>query len=444
MSSSSKAKTPLEVYNQRLERGVLRPDKRQIGAMQKLDELYQCLKHNPQVLEPSNESTNLKHFRKAPSSSGGGGGFFSSWFGGGAKKKEATTDVKPVDNDEIAPAKDMPCKGLYLYGGVGCGKTMLMDMFYQTVQTKSKERRHFHSFMLDIHRRLHVLRTTKGGIEDPIPLVANEITNENILICLDEFQVTDVADAMILRRLFSSIFRNGGIVVATSNRPPRDLYLNGINRQSFLPFIDVLEAYCNVHSMDQGQDHRLLGTLSHGIYHSPNNEKTAKELDHIFESLTDRSDETTHPAPTTIKVANQGRVVKVPMASKHVARFTFDDLCNNNLGAADYIALADRFSYIIIADIPILDSSERNKIRRFITMLDVFYEQAVRVIFGAEAEIEKLFSGEESTGDEQFASGRAISRLKEMQSKEYFARASAKRDGTDSKEAITQMEKDLA
>lgn len=421
--------SPMQQYNDLLKSGKLRPDERQVGAMQKLNNLYNCLQSNPEALRPRTitpDHSSVVDTTK-PSNSKGLFGTVSGWFSKEPEKPKITANVPPVTQAEVANADRVPCKSLYLYGGVGCGKTMLMDLFYHSVQSEHKLRQHFHAFMLDIHKRLHQLRLTQGGTIDPVVVVAANLASMYRLICLDEFQVTDVADAMILRRLFSNLFNNGVIVVATSNRVPTDLYKNGINRTEFLPFIDVLQAYCVVHEMQQGSDHRLMGTLSHGIYHYPNNDKTTQHINHIFEQLAQNE----HDTPKSIDLTvGFGRSIKVPKCTEYVALYSFDELCSTNYGANDYIALAEKFPYVIIHSIPVL-GSDRNKVRRFITLLDIFYEQHVRVIFGAEKPVEELFDKDVDTaGDEQFASGRAISRMNEMQSKEYFNLCAYNRDGS--------------
>lgn len=248
--------------------GQLRPDGRQIGAMKRLDDLYNCIQSNPQSLQPQRIAPSAS----TPLSSENIFSSISNWFSSNKSNpsnsisNNTPSHVKPVTQAELSNADCVPCKSLYIYGGVGCGKTMLMDIFYHRIDTQYKLRQHFHGFMLDIHKQLHQLRMTRGDTVDPLSVVSSNIGSMYRLICLDEFQVTDVADAMILRRLFSNLFSNGVILVATSNRMPSDLYANGINRSEFLPFIDVLQAYCHVHEMGQGSDHRLMGTLSHGMY----------------------------------------------------------------------------------------------------------------------------------------------------------------------------------
>jgi predicted ATPase len=265
------------------------------------------------------------------------------------------------------------------------------------------------------------------------------VRNEARLLCLDEFQITDVADAMLVKRLFETLFAHGCTVIATSNRAPEELYKNGINRPVFLPFIDVLKARCVVHHVDEGQDHRLLGTLAQGVYHSPLGAAADTAIDAVRDNLCEKGE---RAEPMDIAVM-MGRTLHVPLGAKQVAQFSFTELCERALGAADYIALAKRFPYVIVTDVPVMTFDQREKIRRFITLLDVLYEHSVRFICSAEAAPAKLFqmpastpgmaaaaddgnttsnsSSGEAVYDEQFASDRAVSRLIEMQSEEYAA-----------------------
>jgi len=325
-----------------------------------------------------------------------------------------------------------------MYGGVGTGKTMLMDMFYEAVPFTKKKRQHFHSFMLNVHQRLHEQRKARGGVVNPLVEVARTIAlQEASLLCLDEFQVTDVADAMILKELFTTIMDHGSILVATSNRAPNELYLGGINRDSFLPFIDELKTRCLVYGMEGDTDHRLLGTLSRGVYHTPLSDESKKELDKIYEAIQGKN-----VSGSRVIDVMMGRKLLIQHQIPHlVARFTFSELCEQPLSAADYIALAEEYPNVILDGIPILPSNEREKIRRFIILLDVLYEERVRLICSAAAPPTELFPASPSTltapvvfrrtaaarEDEQFAASRAVSRLIEMQSKEYIESSSAKR-----------------
>lgn len=315
-----------------------------------------------------------------------------------------------------------------MYGGVGCGKTRLMDMYYNCVSSPRKRREHFHHFMLDFHSHLHALRTSSTpAAPNPIPVIARQYAASYKLLCLDEFQVTDVADAMILRTLFEALWAQGVVVVATSNRPPEDLYKHGINRDVFVPFIAELRRACEVHGMEDGQDHRLLGTVDDGVYHYPLDAAADERLAAIWQRLTEG--EVVQPEKVTVMM---GRFVQVDKAAKQAGLFDFNELCNRPLGAADYIALAARFQYIVVRAVPVMRSDQREIIRRFITLLDVLYERGTRLIVTAAAKPRELFVDEEGrviqagggggVYDEGFASGRAVSRLIEMQSAEYVKR----------------------
>ena len=366
-------------------------------------------------------------------SGGGSGGFFSfaRRFSGIFSHRSAS-DASSSSAATFSPSSAAP-RGLYMYGGVGCGKTRMMDLYYHCVSSPLKRREHFHHFMLDFHAHLHALRSSSTPAPNPIPVIARQYAAAYKLLCLDEFQVTDVADAMILRTLFQSLWAEGVVVVATSNRPPDDLYKNGINRDVFVPFIDELRRACHVYGMEDGQDHRLLGTVDDGVYHYPLDAAADERLAAIWQRLTEGE-----PVQAEKVAVMMGRVVEVAKAGKQAALFDFDELCNRPLGAADYIALATRFQYIVIRGVPVMRSDQREIIRRFITLLDVLYERGTRLIVTAAAKPRELFVDEEGrvikagsgsgVYDEGFASGRAVSRLIEMQSAEYVKRHT---DGND-------------
>ena len=364
------------------------------------------------------------------SSSGGGGGSFFSRLGGLFSLRasaDSSTSSDARSSSSSSSSSSAP-HGLYMYGGVGCGKTRLMDLFYHCVSSTAKRRDHFHHFMLDFHAQLHALRTSSAPAANPIPVIARQYAARYKLLCLDEFQVTDVADAMILRTLFAAMWREGVVVVATSNRPPDDLYKHGINRDVFVPFIAELKRECDVLAMEDGQDHRLLGTVDDGVYHYPLDAAADERLAAIWQRLTQGE-----PVQDEKVTVMMGRTIEVKQACKRAALFDFDELCNRPLGAADYIALAARFQYIAVRGVPVMRADQREVIRRFITLLDVLYERGTRLIVTAAAKPRELFLDEDgrpvqgSGGgvyDEGFASGRAVSRLIEMQSAEYVKRQS--------------------
>jgi cell division protein ZapE len=310
-----------------------------------------------------------------------------------------------------------PPRGLYVHGAVGRGKTMLMDLFFDAVEVDAKRRAHFHGFMADVHARLHRWRQArkKGEVEgeDPIAPVAAELAREASLLCFDEFAVRDIADAMILGRLFTALFEAGVVVVATSNVAPDDLYKDGLNRALFLPFVALLRERLDIVELDARTDYRLEKLVRAPVYYTPLGPKADGALDAAFLALTGRE----RGEPVEIELL--GRRLDVPQAAGGVARFDFDQLCRRPLGSADYLEIADKFHTLLIDRIPVMGPTERNEARRFITLVDALYDMRVKLVVSAAAEPEGLFTG--ADGAEAFEFARAASRLFEMRSADYLA-----------------------
>lgn len=310
-----------------------------------------------------------------------------------------------------------PICGLYVWGPVGRGKTMLMDMFFETAQVQRKRRVHFHSFMADVHARIHAWRQERkaGAVngEEPIAPVAEALASEAWLLCFDEFTVTDIADAMILGRLFAALFEHGVVVVATSNVDPDDLYKDGLNRALFLPFLELLRRHMEVVRLEARTDFRLEKLRDSSVYYVPADDAARQALSHAFESLTGRL----HGSPATLRVL--GHPVAVPEVAGNVARFAFADLCDKPLGATDFLAIARAFHTIVMDDIPVIQASQRNEAKRFINLVDALYDRHVKLIASAAAEPPDLYLGRGNR--EAFEFERTASRLIEMRSPEYLA-----------------------
>lgn len=300
-------------------------------------------------------------------------------------------------------------RGLYIWGDVGRGKSMLMDLFFASVPIAARKRVHFNAFMGDVHARLHVLRE-EGGPADPIAAVGQAIAREATLLCFDEFQVGDVADAMILGRLFEQLFARGVTIVATSNTPPDRLYEGGLNRQLFLPFIALIKKKLKVITLNGAVDYRLHRLGGRPVYLTPLGPKADAAMDAAWQRLTD----TTKGAPASLTVL--GRAVPVPQAARGVARFAFEDLCARPLAAADYLALARHFHTVMIDHIPVI--AERDAAQRFVLLIDTLYDEGVKLICSAAAPPPALYA--QGSGAEAFR--RAASRLAEMQSDDYLRR----------------------
>jgi cell division protein ZapE len=305
--------------------------------------------------------------------------------------------------------------GVYLWGGVGRGKSMLMDLAFAHIDVHPKRRVHFHAFMLETHARLCQAREREE--QDPIEPVAEEIAAEAKLLAFDEMQVTNPADAMILSRLFEKLLGLGVKVVTTSNRPPWDLYKDGINRDLFLPFIELIERRMLVVAVDGPTDYRLHRLAGVDVWHVPNGPDATTDLSRAFFQLTDYPVEDRAKVPSEELEVGGGRTLHVPKSLKGVAVFSFKRLCGEPRGAADYLAIAQRFHTVIIVGIPVMGPDRRNEAARFVTLIDALYEHKVKLLAAADAEPDGLYPA----GDGGFEFQRTVSRLEEMCSAEYLA-----------------------
>ncbi len=358
------SKSPLETYKIALDSGEISVDAEQEKAVQALERLYQDVISSP-------SSVNWQFWKKK------------------------------------APA----INGVYMYGGVGRGKSMLMDMFTNTLPDSITARRvHFHEFMIEVHSFLHTQRQDGNDVSNALPRLAKKISSQFQVLCFDEFHVTDIGDAMILGRLFTAIFDQGVIVVATSNWAPEKLYDGGLQRDLFLPFITLLQSKVQTVHLDSDNDYRTQFEADGKIYLYPMGPKVESHVNQLFEQLSEGQQP--HPDHFTIK----GRTIEVHAVAGDVARFSFAQLCEQPHGAEDYLAIAQRYEWVFIEHIPKLRYDRRNEAKRFMTLIDALYEARTKVVFTAHAAPEKLYYGD----DHAYEFERTVSRLNEMQSADYL------------------------
>ncbi|KAH8118701.1 AFG1-like ATPase-domain-containing protein [Phellopilus nigrolimitatus] len=369
--------TPRSQYRKLVESSALRSDDHQEEIVGKLQALHDQLEtyEQPPVLEPKQSSSLLSRF-------------FSR-----------------EDHEAGTIAADNVPRGLYLHGDVGTGKSMLMDMFYDTLppRIKKKRRVHFHAFMIDVHKRVHAVKSSMGASEgDPIAPVARELARETTVLCFDEFQVTDIVDAMILRRFFEILLNHGVVSVMTSNRHPDELYRNGIQRSSFIPCIELLKSKFDVINLDSGTDYRRIPRALSHVYFDPLSPENVKEANKIFTAIATRDGENvSHDRRLKI----WGRTLHVPESTSHVAKFTFDELCGHALSAADYLEVTKTFHTVFVTDVPQMNLGQKDKARRFITFVDACYESRTKLFITSEVPIFQVFSvdgdGDKSVSDHQ-------------------------------------------
>ena len=368
---------PLAAYRAKLDGGELLTDPVQALAAERLQALW----------------LRLRQYDPAPGASSERGRLSRLW-----QRKRADDIPDPYPH------------GLYLVGDVGRGKSMLMDLFYATAEVPRKRRVHFDQFMQDMHRRMHEARRD-GQADDPIPVIADAVTAEAALLCFDEFQITNVADATILGRLFQALFARGVVVVATSNTKIDDLFLGQPGRDAFLPFIAMLKQHLDMIVMHGSRDWRRARLRGIPTWHSPADRRADAALDNAFQDLT------LGEAPRSERLYIMGHSLLVPMTAAGVARFDFDALCGQPLGAGDYLALATHYQALVLDGVPKLSPDNHDVARRFITLVDALYEHRVKLVASAAAEPDALYQ----RGEGARAFERTASRLEEMQSRDYLA-----------------------
>jgi cell division protein ZapE len=307
-------------------------------------------------------------------------------------------------------------RGVYLWGGVGRGKSMLMDLFHDCLAIPEKRRAHFHAFMLEVHARLREARNSESG--DPIPLVAAAIAQGLRVLAFDEMVVNNSADAMIMSRLFTALIRDHGLViVTTSNRAPSQLYKDGLNREHFLPFIALIDLEFDVMALNGPHDYRLERLAGIDTWHTPLGDAATAQVREAFFRLTDYPPEDSAHVPSAELELGGGRILHVPKSLKGVAVFSFKRLCAEARGASDYLAIAQTYHTVILVGIPRMGPENRNEAARFVTLIDALYENKVKLFATAAAEPEELYTA----GDGAFEFERTASRLIEMQSRDYLA-----------------------
>jgi len=379
---------PLAAYRAQLAAGTIRPDVAQAMAVEKFESLYKA----------------LANYRPIQGESG-----WLARFGFGPK----TTTVEPLKWVSGDCDASLHKQGLYIFGEVGRGKSMLMDLFFNSAPVTAKARVHFHEFMRDIHGQIHAWRQDKARKgSDPIPELARAIAARSWLLCFDELQVSDIGDAMILGRLFKELFALGAVVVTTSNRHPDDLYKDGLQRERFLPFIGEIKARLDVLELNSDRDYRLGRKKGMQVYYSPRGPEAEAELNRCFARLTNGQ------LAEEEQIHLLGRQWTVPKSADGVAWFTFDQLCKQALGASDYLALATLYHTVMISDVPLLSPANRDAAKRFVTLIDALYEHKVTFLCSADAQPQSLYP----SGDGSFEFQRTVSRLMEMQSAEYLGR----------------------
>jgi cell division protein ZapE len=372
IDSDSEIELPLQRYRTLRRAGELKPDPAQELAAEKLQSLHHALKG----YQPAGDT------------------WLAGW----------------KDRFGLGRRTDEPPQGLYIFGPVGRGKSMIMDLFFDSAPVERKRRVHFHAFMLEVQQRLTKERQTTKR-DDPLMAVAADLADETWLMCFDEFHVVNIADAMILGRLFQGMFERGVVVVATSNVAPQDLYQGGLQRDRFLPFIDLIRTRLDVLDIGVGVDFRLDRLKGQPVYHTPLGAAATERLDTAFETLTDAA----KGEPVELTVL--GRTLIAPIAARGVGRFSFDMLCREPRGAPDFLAIATHFHTIIIDDIPKLSAQEREVAKRFVVLIDSLYEHRVNLFASAEVEPAEIYPA----GDTAFEFQRTVSRLMEMQAEDYIA-----------------------
>ena len=376
--AASTAEGPLPALRARIAAGAITADPAQELAAEKLQDLWRRTRgYDPKVEPPDT------------------GGFLGRFFR--RKAVEEAPSGAPL--------------GLYLVGEVGRGKSMLMDLFFASADVSRKKRLHFHQFMQQAHRRIHEWKKQHGDTADPIPPLADSIVAEAALLCFDEFQVHDIADAMILGRLFEALFARGVVIVATSNTEPDNLFKGKPGRDAFLPFIQLIKKRIEVLVLESARDYRRERIRGLPTWHVPPDGRAERAMDAAFLELT--GEQTAPPTKLTLL----GRAVEVPQAARGVARFEFNDICGKPLGPADYLAVATHFHTVVLDGIPRLGPENFDKARRFITLVDALYEHRCKLVASAEDHPDRLYE----RGENAAMFERTASRLMEMQSQDYLA-----------------------